>query len=156
MPEAITKYAINSTLGTDDFKPLDQIIKGEKLFMASDYPIVVLVTNDTKAVGTEYITIGKFKPHVNGTIRLKLNIESLYGTGDDLFIQILKDNTVIHSSTYKIKNALSDLSLDINVVANSSYTFQIKRTYSSALVTLKNASINAQVTDYNYFEYETM
>lgn len=26
MPEAITKYAINSTLGTDDFQPLDEIV----------------------------------------------------------------------------------------------------------------------------------
>ena len=26
MPEAITKYAINSTLGTNKFKPLDQLL----------------------------------------------------------------------------------------------------------------------------------
>lgn len=29
MPEAITKYAVNSSLGTPDFKPLDQIIESK-------------------------------------------------------------------------------------------------------------------------------
>ena len=36
MPEAITKYAINSSLGRNDFVPLDVLIKGYRHLISSD------------------------------------------------------------------------------------------------------------------------
>ena len=69
MPEAITQYAINSTLGTDEFKPLDQIVKGQKTIIASERPLAMLLVGDSKSYKDGDI-IATFVSNTNGTAKL--------------------------------------------------------------------------------------
>lgn len=81
------KHALNSTLGTSDFKPLDELIMYEnKQLSASDnvYMTIPIETvtlsstaTSTSAASSEIIDICKFKLKVTGSIRVSLNV-SLY------------------------------------------------------------------------------
>ena len=68
------KYAINSTLGTDEFKPLNEQIDdfaNSISLTASDSTIKTLVSSDNlKSGGGDTYT---FTPNFNGNIRIKLD-----------------------------------------------------------------------------------
>lgn len=69
MPEAIAKYALNSTLGTDEFAPLDQIVKGQKTIIASERPLAMLLVGNTKSYKGGDI-IATFVANTSGTAKL--------------------------------------------------------------------------------------
>ena len=73
MPEAITKYAINSTLGTSDFKPLDKIIdeiykNGKRFVVKDDSPKII--QRDLKGLTMEKIETIYFYPELSGHIKV--------------------------------------------------------------------------------------
>lgn len=69
MPEAIAKYALNSTIGTDEFEPLDKIIKGQKSIIASERPLAMLLVESAKSYKNGDI-IATFTANTNGTAKL--------------------------------------------------------------------------------------
>ena len=74
MPEAITKYAVNSTLGTPAFRPIDEIILGTKQLFpgGTSYPLKSLYTDQ---ISSGEVLVNRCKMYLNGTIRLSLNGE---------------------------------------------------------------------------------
>ena len=73
MPEAITKYAVNSSLGTEDFRPLDQLFYYGKSLQHSDNLYINL---GHKSVGGVAGTVIEKFPNSytmrnNGSIRVK-------------------------------------------------------------------------------------
>lgn len=69
------KHAINSTLGTNEFIPLDKLIKSQRTLGASDSTLIVL-SNSTTSTGSIVKTIGTVKSNVKGNVRLRI-----YGYG---------------------------------------------------------------------------
>lgn len=91
MPEAIAKYALNSTIGTDDFEPLDKIIKGQKTIIASNTPFMPLVANADQVGYEAGSIIVTFKVNTKGTARLLAkNVETTRDTG---YIEVLKNGS---------------------------------------------------------------
>lgn len=73
------KHALNSTLGTADFKPLNEIVMQTKDLAASDYLYKVINNNEVKKehipTGT-WTTIATMTMHRNGSARIKFDMTS--------------------------------------------------------------------------------
>lgn len=73
MPEAIVKYAVNSSLGTSEFLPLDVILKNQESFVQSDDVLLTFNPSkpeQTQTNATNIFNLGKFKPLIGGTVTL--------------------------------------------------------------------------------------
>jgi hypothetical protein len=71
------KKTINSTLGTPDFKPLDEIIRGQRSLAASDNTIAAIVSSETGIKQQNYFYFNNiFKAKTNGTIRINTEIKA--------------------------------------------------------------------------------
>ena len=149
------KYALNSTLGTKDFKPLNEIIRDEILngsgLVSSDnlyYPSII----------EEHIHIGrhtsynktfdvKLKFNVLGTVKLQATYHSTDTKPLDL--TILKNNNIFQSfSVNSGQTSTRDVILEFS--KDDVFTFTISgngvSTYPSADII---ASIYADVIDYS-------
>lgn len=151
MPEAITKYAINSTLGTSDFKPLDQIIIGQKVFVASNEPIARAYTeNDEKYY--------YFIPSINGVARVKFKgINDNNNYGGSISIQVRDDNGIVAESEYIGigPNSVEIGYLDFPVISGTKYRI----TYDHdgiAKPHLGDCYFCANIIDANYFKTEVI
>lgn len=141
MPEAITKYAVNSTLGTENFKPLDQIIIGQKYLVGStSTPIVSLGSHNVSRDTTKIL--GYFTPKLDGTVSISALIRTngTYGT----VVSINLGNTpAIQTST----NITTKLSGTVNVTKHTRY--EIKLITSSDGAFFDDINIGAVVMDMN-------
>lgn len=90
MPEAIAKYALNSTIGTDEFKPLDKIIAGQKALVVSDNIYATLWDKNTYLDNGDLV---KFKMNVNGSAKLKYHDVKI--SGDELYLQVFRNSTIV-------------------------------------------------------------
>ena len=91
MPEAITKYAVNSTLGTDDFMPLDQIIVNQVKIAPSDN--VKLIIREYSSTNREDYRTYKsptYKMNMDGVIRIIAT--GLWGFDQLLSLHVYKNN----------------------------------------------------------------
>jgi len=96
----ITKIAINSTLGTDDFQSLDEIIRSQRTLVASDTPYKLVTSSWTAP--TDASTLPKslsktITSTVDGSIKLtgKINAGSAHAdAGANLYF----DDTLIATS----------------------------------------------------------
>ena len=148
------KYALNSTLGTDKFKPLNEIIRDEILngsgLVSSDnlyYPSII----EEKIVSSNYTSYNKtldvkLKFNVLGTVKLQGTCSNQNIT--NLNLTILKNNNIFHSLSVKAGTTQTfDIILEFS--KDDVFTFTISgdgySEYSSATIT---ASIYADVIDY--------
>jgi hypothetical protein len=114
--EAITKFAINSTLGTDDFKPLDKFITDGKSLISSNNVYYKIFLGELTVNGNDArksITIPrKIKFNVSGSIKLKYYLYNatkfsyavmdIYKNGE-LFISITgSDTKTIQETSFHI------------------------------------------------------
>lgn len=131
MPEAITKYAINSTLGTSDFKPLDVQIAEQVRLIPSDeiYQSFEQFTAPIppETYDNEFVLPYKLKMTRKGTVRFKgtINIamyRNTYGT-----FSILKNNVAIKTTNFtnKDKVYLFDFSIDSICNIGDVFTFKL-------------------------------
>lgn len=120
MPEAITKYAINSSLGTKDFIPLDKLMREldahNKMFVEGDTVLFshTLHIEQSKKADTYDIN---FVPEIRGKIRLffhafydRYNYHINVYENDALIYEhhisnteIVKEIDVIQEATYIIR-----------------------------------------------------
>ena len=152
MPEAITRYAVNSTLGTSDFKPLDQIITGQKRLVASEnlYCPVYGYTyfRSDEVTSPKVIDLFRFK-HVNGSFKLKLNAKRSGGACDISFLkngQLVKKITLSTSFHDDYTNAVYASKGDIISIKIEFTT----GSYSEA--TINNINLCADVIDTSAIE----
>ena len=68
--EAITKFALNSTLGTDEFQPLDKIFNGNWRFVTSSNLYATYLTNKKPPENYIYDLGCSFKFNCEGVVRL--------------------------------------------------------------------------------------
>ena len=148
MPEAITKYAINSTLGTDDFKPLDKIITGEKVFGTSDVAIAPAYSDG------KYFY---FTPKINGVVRAKIGLKNTDNSSARGRGKVLNEDGAVVAIGDEITvqpNRVGYSIVDFACIPNKKYRISYERTSITSSVIITTSYYCAQVTDYNYFESE--
>ena len=149
------KYALNSTLGTDKFKPLNEIIRDEILngsgLVSSDnlyYPSIIEENIDFFSHTSYNKTLDvKLKFNVLGTVKLQGTCSNHSIT--NLNLTILKNNNIFQSfSVNSGQTSTRDVILEFS--KDDVFTFAISGNgyseYSSATIT---ASIYADVIDYS-------
>lgn len=139
------KHALNSTLGTEEFQPLDQIIKGQKILIANDN-VIAVISNSLVNGNAIYPTI--FTPKINGVIRILVKGFSTDRNNSSQYIMIFENG--IRKYNYLLPNqssGVSEGSIDIPVIAGSAYSFQ-----QSGYAYVYSIYIGAYVIDGNVFE----
>ena len=146
------KHAINSTLGTADFKPLDKIIEGQRTLAASD-SIIKVISSTSKNIDTASRSFGTFMPKVDGSVRVILNYNSEKETSETCELDIEEEGTLIASKKNKTYNSGTDFIffVDVNVKKNNVYTIKI---FASRSMTAKAIEIGASIVDTNLIETE--
>lgn len=160
MPEAITKFAINSTLGTPKFKPLDKIILGQKMFVESESKLCILpdkqINSNSSPINFS-IEVGKFTPSISGIIKINVSIYGASSQGARFGILIFENGKEYKKYEYTT-GGQHELSESFNVKADNEYTISIFNVnpYSGerAYVIFNNASLCGEVRDYNLFMWQ--
>ena len=117
MPEAITKYAINSTLGTEEFKPLDKIITDGKSLISSDNLYYQIFIGEKYINGYDDVKTfkipKKIKFNLNGTINLKYY---LYNSSDrnHAVLELYKNNVLYKSLIGTPQETLRSQLIEVN------------------------------------------
>lgn len=146
------KHALNSTLGTPNFKPLDKLFTEHLGLGATDATLKVLKIEET-LISSAFVNIGQFVPTVNGNVRIfleaKTNIPS--ANAADLLIEIIgsdgSSKSQYFNSNANETNVYKEYRLDFNIIKNVSYSVQIKRTNATSYIYIKNVKICGSVTD---------
>lgn len=151
MPEAITKYAINSTLGTEDFKPLDQLIAEERDLVASDnlYKYFHVGNKDIVTVGKKDIAVFNFVSKRNGSIRIKSQAV-MTTISDEAGFRIYQDNVLLYEEVFY--KTLIDISTDIQINKGKDYKIAIYSRLSGLTARLTNTRICANELDISGIE----
>ena len=124
MPEAITKYAINSSLGTKDFIPLDKLMREldahNKMFVKGDtglfsHTLHIDIKDNKEKPGTYDIN---FVPEIRGKIRL--------------FFHAFYDHRYYHINVYEndaliYDDSISDTEIvkEIDVIQGATYIIRL-------------------------------
>ena len=148
------KYALNSTLGTDKFKPLNEIIRDEILngsgLVSSDnlyYPSIIKENIDIESNTSYNKTLDvKLKFNVLGTVKLQGTCSNHYI--ENLNLTILKNNNIFKSLSMAT-SATSTIDVTLEFSKDDVFTFAVSGKgieYASTTIT---ASIYADVIDYS-------
>lgn len=102
MPEAITKYAVNSSLGTDSFIPLDVLIRNQNVLYASDNLHRMLYSGEyidgIQAHENAIFSISKFTATNAGTCKIKLFIWVVANRySSNTYVRIKRNGNIIMS-----------------------------------------------------------
>ena len=150
MPEAITKYAVNSTLGTDKFQPLDQMIVGQKMFVASGTPIAI--KSICRVTSPTPVTIAKFIPQLDGTIQFSCTLEADAYSSPRAYLSIQEDGTKIFSSVST--GSITNVETILNIQKNKTYSFLLYTDSTATMATLDNFKLSGDIVDNNWFTFE--
>lgn len=151
------KHALNSTLGTADFQPLDKIIKSQKNLVADDAPYYTIF------VGSEAVKVPsgsgnvitytdlpyKIKMKTNGSCRIKVKIKKS-ASDRATYFQVLV-NGVLQSSVNSSTDDLTEVSTDIVFDYGNIISFSIGG-YRGTSPTYNNLKICGTVVDTSLIE----
>lgn len=141
------KHALNSTLGTSDFKPLDQLIIGERAFVASDTAYSVMLDGAQSTTAT----IGSFTPKLDGYVRVIAKVQTTALSGTTSSIQVGNKYMYFAGGNGEVVK-----SIDIRVTANASYVVSWTTAGSgTGRHQLNNVIIGAQIADTTLMEVDT-
>ena len=146
------KKAINSTLGTEDFKSLDEIILGEKTFVGSDATLIVLgLAGDNYYYGD---CVPRFKLNVGGVIRITANVtngSSSYSVDGRIGLTDVDTSTTQTVNIRISTGTRIDIIAEFNVDANKTYEVYYDGSDGPAAASLNSIKVCGQVIDSNYF-----
>ena len=136
-----TKYAINSTLGTDDFKPLNKIIEGNWNLIASDnvYASEKAMYSGSSGV---YTLSNSFKVRSSGTVRFAVN--ATFSANTEYTFNVKRNGQIVasYSRTGTGNEVLMPAEASVN--RGDVFTFELRRSSGSGTVTnINNVEIRA-------------
>lgn len=145
------RKALNSTLGTANFKPLDKLIEGyilrNKTFIPSENTTLMNWDNAFELMSSsagEVKTIGTFKPYVSGFANLKIGAYTSNRFNAQAYIKIYEDGVLRHNTP----NSSEDTS---NVVSMNNIEFKADKTYKFDFVSQTIGSSSAH-THFNFLK----
>ena len=142
------KHALNSTLGTEEFQPLDKIILGSKGLVASDNLYVSLYSSNltTKLLDVGY-TADVLKMRWSGSIRL--NISAIVFSVRTSYIDITVNGVNYGRFSVPVDSNGYEASLDIVGLKVGDV---IGLTVSNNSCNLRKLFISADITDVSAFD----
>lgn len=141
------KRAINSTLGTSDFKPLDQIITDGKGLVASDNLYYQLNSATMSSEGSATRTINTATMHASGSMRAKAKA-SMYGTYSMISLYVYKNGTLYTSQTWNNRGGDSvEKSVDISFKKDDVLRFDVAFSSITSTSRLYDIGLYADVKD---------
>lgn len=146
---AYIKKALNSSLGTNDFLPLNEIILGQRSLVASDAPFYTLLSSSVSTDLQSPQTAADFVARTNGSVRIVVNARaSLTDRRIDIGIY---ENDILIDSGKVIGPDATDVSFDIKIVKGNAYKIKFN-SYDGYTVRINNIKINANIVDGSLIE----
>lgn len=144
------KYALNSTLGTKDFKPLDRLLKDVDGLVASNQLYQIVFQEERipiSASGLPTLMPKNIKINSNGSIEIRIYFERSHSTDNkyqDIIVTTLINNEEIKNSTISITTETSkSYSETILVNKGDVISYKFKRTGDNASIVLTSAKVYA-------------
>ena len=143
------KKAINSTLGTDEFAPLDKLILGSKGLKASE--------NFYSRVLSKSLTGRKDEPFVienlmtmkwQGSLRLKI---SLRGETDDSYVGVKKNGVVVGALYASSLYSYSERHINISFTKGDVIGLELSSISNGNTVFIQYVDVYADVIDMSAF-----
>ena len=149
MPEAITKYAINSTLGTEDFESIDQMILGSKGLKASDNFYTRLLTQITVDSKETFDKTNWFEMKWSGTFKLNINCDYNRTSGQ---IRILKNGSLLYAFGAPDTKPTDYFIDSISVTKGDIIGIIVKGEGSNGITTINYIDMYADIIDLSAFK----
>lgn len=132
-------FKINSNMS----QPLDKLIKSQRTYVASDYPLYLLSSDlsGNKSSGT--VTVKSFTPTVNGSLRLSATQDSQGAYGG--YFAIYKDTTQINYIDFSSSEHVTKTA-DFEIVQGSTYVIKVSFSQSS-YTSFKNVYLLGSLVD---------
>ena len=156
------KRALNSTLGTSSFKPLNVMIDeaktailseidGQRSLAASD-SVIQVVFSGSENVSNTYESIGEFIPRKNGSVRALVEYYNKSSSLRTFTLQIrrVEDGVVVGTTSLEANGTqANNVFVDVPVVANINYEVVC---YATSAVSVTSVKIGAQIVDTSLVE----
>ena len=139
--EAITKFALNSTLGTDEFQPLDKIFNGNWRFVTSSNLFATYLINKKPPENYIYDLGCSLKFNCEGVVRL--SCESIIVPRQTIELYLYKNGVIEQTSTATNTNVVDKteyFNFNVNIEKGAIYSLKAK-TLANAGVTFDEVSI---------------
>ncbi len=139
--ESIAKFALNSTLGTDEFQPLDKIFNGNWRFVISSNLFATYLTNITNPQTYIYDLGCSLKFNCEGIVRL--NCASIIVPRQTIELYLYKNDVIEQTSTATNTDAADKteyFQFNVNIEKDATYSLKAKTT-ANAGVTFDEVSI---------------
>lgn len=140
------KKALNSTLGTSEFKPLDQLIAEGRDLVASDNLFRYLYAGEYNTGSVEEKTIFKFKTNRDGSFRLKFNSKSAYN-GYDRNLEVYRDGERVYQFQPPQNYEDVETTVDIQCYKGAEFEIKVGTNGSTASFSVKDMRICASELD---------
>ena len=146
------KYALNSTVGTTEFEPLDKIILGSKALKASDnFYSRILSKHLSGTVNKPIVIENLLEMKWQGSFRLRIYARGQNNTG---FIHIKRNGNIVYTfyldATSDYKEYSTDISFNVGDIIGLEIT-GIDSIYGDGEANLNYMDIYADVTDLSAF-----
>lgn len=152
------KYALNSTLGTDKFQPLDKLLYNGKSLVASENLYMILFESEEYEENTNIILPKKIKTKSSGSFRVNTKIAGPY-PGRRTYFRIYI-NGILLKEEYQTGSDYEEVTYDVIYLAGDEISFgvEVEKTYASEVYTYKgkigDVYICADVIDTSLIDIE--
>ena len=148
------KKALNSTVGTADFQPLNDMVAdvkstviGQRTLAASDSTIKVLLSTQQYFRG-EPVTVGNFTPQVNGSVRITgdFTVTGGIGTGYNLVLAVYLGTSQVATTlvTLSASKLTYTLTRDLEITKGNTYVVKV---YGDTQIRANSVNVCANVID---------
>jgi hypothetical protein len=159
------KHALNSTLGTSEFQPLDKLIRyeGKSLIPSSNVfktvsaeTLSVTITNGSTS--SPSVNIGSIRSKIGGTVTVRANMDITYGQNTTTYGKVSVYVNNVLKTTVTLTKATDTLTTSglptalVSFQANDVISFKLSGSSSwevtnSTTITCRNVSILADTVD---------
>lgn len=141
---------INSNLEV----PLDELIIGQKRYVASDVPLLLLLSGTpAKTKSTTYVTAATFYAKLGGTLKIKCTLKN--ASADYLSKLEITDSTGVSILTAATGvGGTASVEKTITVSPNETYYMRIQTSNKSYTASIQDVVVGGDIVDYNWISGE--
>lgn len=141
---------INSNMNV----PLDELIIGQKRYVASDIPLLLLLSGTpSRTKSTTYVTAATFYAKLGGTLKIKCSIRN---SSSEYLTQLeVTDSTGVSLlSAATGVGGVASVEKTITVSPNETYYMRIKTSNKSYTASIQDIVVGGDIVDYNWISGE--
>ena len=136
--------------------PLDELIIGQKRYVATDTPLIVLFNKDTyyRTSESTFVRVGEFTPRLSGTLKLYGYIECSSSSYYASFRIVDSNGTAVTDVYTTIDKGEQYNEVIMNVTANTTYYLELKSSNKGTNVYVGDMKICGDIVDANWITGE--